>query len=331
MEIIIDKQIEHIYYIGNDKYLLCINENDQMIYDKITNKIIMKFYNIIKLNNGYHDKNTLNSFGSNSLVKINNNYYNTTYNISENSIDFNIIKIDGKTFEYVKYFSEKYLSHSIIYPPCFLSFKTIKNTLIISYYIYNPSNVITSKIILLGTKIKNIKHHNGTLTETTSDETKIVIQEKDTNKYLIYDSIETKLLHSVDNIIFIDNNIIYDNNKIIQFNNPYNINIKFDNKNIYLTTIRNIFYTYECVISDCPSSKLFNTIDQLYDGISDALNNLNNLSYKIYEYENEIMLIINYDNKYLKVEHKFVLTKVQLDKINILELKVNYLYNNLNK
>jgi len=333
MKTILSDKIKCIYDIGNNKYLFCIDENNQIIYDNTNNKIVKKFNNIMRITGGFYKKLSYDSYGFNSLVELNNNYYNFICDSSLNYIILNIIKIDGNTFEYKKYDSQKYSSYSQKLTPYCEKIQGVKNTFIISYHIYDNNDQKQYYIVLLGTKFNNIEQYCGNLNQITTDGKKIVIHETNNNKYLIYDSIETKLLYSIDNIGFINNFMIYDrnNNEIIKFGDSGNtgnlINIKFDNKNIYLTAIRNIFDTYECVISDCPSSKLFNTIDKLYDGISDALNNLNNLSHEIIENENEIILIINYEHKYLKEEYKFILIRTNLDRISILEQKVNYLLN----
>lgn len=195
MKTILSDKIKCIYDIGNNKYLFCIDQNNQIIYDNTNNKIVKKFNNIMRITGGFYKRLSIDSYGFDSLVELNNNYYNFICDSSLNYIILNIIKIDGNTFEYKKYDSQKYSSYSQKLIPNCEKLQGVKNTFIISYHIYDNNDQKQYYIVLLGTKFNNIEQYCGNLNQITTDGKKIVIHETNNNKYLIYDSIETKLLY----------------------------------------------------------------------------------------------------------------------------------------
>lgn len=117
-----------------------------------------------------------------------------------------------------------------------------------------------------------------------------------------------------------------------QHNYCLDIDIKFNNDEIILSTVKHIFDKYECRIKQLPKSNIIDTLAKLYDILNDVLAGLSGDSIYI-EIEDStkplVRLVINY--KYLVERHEFVLNKVLTDQMSILDNKVNWLIDRMNK
>lgn len=106
---------------------------------------------------------------------------------------------------------------------------------------------------------------------------------------------------------------------------PLEIQMNESDDEIVLSTIKNVYDTYECRIKTMPSSKIIDSVEQLYEILTDAFNGTcgNSISMSVDENTPKVILVINY--KYLVEKHEFILQRTVTDPMGIMDNKLNYL------
>ena len=94
---------------------------------------------------------------------------------------------------------------------------------------------------------------------------------------------------------------------------------------ITLALTKNLFDKYVCVITFPPSSKIIDTMDILYDILTDVLNGGDTETIKTKLDDEKLVLTLTIDYKYVNEIHRFVFTPLLADRLDLLETKVNYL------